>query len=125
MAVLIRCAGPVAQYIVTKKLEVYFSLPGRSRETRPARLVHHRDDPTSTTNGLVSGDFLHLESSKRSRNVVFSDAVRGGGSIVEHILRQLRRLILRYVAIVLGVGTGLAALHRNAPASIRAGHVGG
>ena len=27
--------------------------------------------------------------------------------------------------MVVGGGTGLAALHRNAPASIRAGHVGG
>ena len=25
---------------------VHFPLPGRSRKTRPVRLVHHRDDPT-------------------------------------------------------------------------------
>ena len=62
LAVLIRYAGPLAQYLVAKELEVHFPLPGRSRETRqtrqtrPVRLVHRRDDPTSTANRLVSGD---------------------------------------------------------------------
>ena len=78
LAVLVRSARPVAQYLVAKKLEVHFPLPGRSRETRPVRLVHHRDDPTSTANRLVSGDLLHFESSKRGRNVVLSDVIRGG-----------------------------------------------
>ena len=78
LAVLIRSAGPVAQYLVVRELEVYFPLPGRSRETRPVRLVHHPDDPTSTANRLVSGDLLYFESLKRSRNIVLSDGVRVG-----------------------------------------------
>ena len=108
-------------------LEVHFPLTGLSRETRPVRLVHHRDDPTSTANRLVSGDLLHLESLKRSQDVVLSDVVRGGflGEIVEHILRQPRWQILRDVAMVVGGGTGLAAFYRSALASIRAGNVGG
>ena len=44
LAVLVRSARPVAQYLVTKKLEVHFPFPGQSRETRPVHLVHHRDD---------------------------------------------------------------------------------
>ena len=48
LAVLVRSASAGAQYLVGKKLEVYSPLPGRSRETRPVGLVHHRDDPTST-----------------------------------------------------------------------------
>ena len=47
LAVLIRTAGPVAQYRVTRELEVHFPLPGRSREIRPVRFVHHRDNPLS------------------------------------------------------------------------------
>ena len=91
------------------------------------RLVRPHDDPTSTANRLVSGDLLHFESLKRSRNVVLSDVVRGGflGDVVEHVLRRCRWQILRHVALIVGVGTGLAELHRNAPAGIRAGHVGG
>ena len=90
MAVLVTSARPVAQYIVAKKLKVHFPLPGRSRETRPVRLVHHRDDPNSTANRLVSGDLLHFESLKRSLKVVLSDVVRGGflGEVVEHVLRE-------------------------------------
>ena len=115
---LIRSAGPVAQYLVAETLEAHFQVPGRSRENRPARLVHH-DDPTSTANRLVSGDLLHFES--------LSDVVRGGflGEIVEHILSQPRSQILQDVTVVGGVGTGLAALTRNAPVSIYAGLVGG
>ena len=75
MPVRIRSAGPVAQYLVARELEIHFPVPGRSRETRP--VVHHLDGPTSTANRMVSGD-LHLQASKRSRNVVFSDAARGG-----------------------------------------------
>ena len=123
LAVLIRSACPVAQYLVAKKLEVHFPLPRRSRETRPVRLVHHRDDLTSTTNRLVSGDLFYFES---YRNVVLSNVVLGGflGEIAEHVLRQTRWQIPLHVGMVVGVGTGLSALHRNAPASIRAGHVG-
>ena len=80
LAVLIRVAGLVAQYLVVRELEVHFPFPGRSRETRPVRLVQHRDDPTSTANPLLSGDLLHFDSWKRSRNVVLGDVGRGGGS---------------------------------------------
>ena len=124
---LIRSASPVAQYLAAEKLEVHFPLPGRSRATRPVRLVHHRDDPTSTANQVMPGDLLHFEPLKRSRNVVVSDVERGGflGQIIQHIFRQLSRQMLRHVTMVVGVGTRLSALYRNAPASIRAGHVGG
>ena len=50
LAVLVRRSRQVEQYFMSKKLEVHSPLPGRSRETRPARLVHHRDNPTSTAN---------------------------------------------------------------------------
>ena len=58
---------------------------------------------------------------------MLNDVVRGGylGEIVEHILRQPRSQLLRHVAMVVGVGTGLTAWYRNAPASVRAGHFGG
>ena len=75
LTVPIRHAGPVAQYIVTEKLEVHFLLPEGSRETRPVRLAHHGDDPTSTANRLVSVDLLHFESLKRSRKYVFNTGV--------------------------------------------------
>ena len=56
-----------------------------------------------------------------------SDVVRVGflGEVVEHVLRQSRWQVLRHVALIVGVGTAFAALHRNASASIRAGPVGG
>ena len=100
LTVLFRSADLVAQYVRARKLEVHFPLPGRSREARAVCPVHHRDDPTSTANRLVSGDLFYFESSKRSRNVVLSDVVWGGflGEFVEHILRQLRWQILRHVA---------------------------
>ena len=50
------------QYLVARELEIHFPLPGLSRETCPVRLVHPRNDPTSTANRLVSGDLLHFES---------------------------------------------------------------
>ena len=65
---LIRTAGPVAQYIVARELVVHFPLLGRSRETRLVRLVHHSDDPTSIANRLVSGDLFDFESLEKSRN---------------------------------------------------------
>ena len=61
---------------MAEKLEGHFPLPGQSKETRPVRLVHHRDDRTSTGNPMVSGDLLHFESLKRNRDVIFSDVVR-------------------------------------------------
>ena len=108
LAVLVRSAGRVAQYIAARDLELHFPRPGRSREARPVRLVHHRDDPTSTANRLVSGDLLHFKSLKRSRNVVLSDMVPRGllGEVVEHVLRQFRWQILRRVVLVVWVGTG-------------------
>ena len=126
LAALIRSAGLVAQYIVARELKVHFPFPGRSRKTHPVGLVHHRDDPTSTANRLVPGG-VHLESIKRSRNVVLSDVVPEEflAEVVERILRQPRRQIRRHVAMIVGVGTGLAALYQNAQASILAGHVGG
>ena len=54
LAVMIRSAGPVTQNLVAGELEVYFSLPGRSRKSRPVRNAHHINDPTSTANRLVS-----------------------------------------------------------------------
>ena len=93
LAALVRSAGCVAQNMVARELEVHFPLPGRSRESRPVRLVHHRDDLTSSANRLVSGDLLHFESlKKRRRNIVLSDVARGGflGEVVEHLLRQPR-----------------------------------
>ena len=76
---------------------------------------------------MVSGDLLYVESLKRSRNVVLINLVRGGflRQVVQHVLIQSRWQILRHVALVVGVGTRLPTLHRNPPASIRAGHVGG
>ena len=67
LAVLVRGAGPVAQDTVARELMVHFPYPGRARESRSVRLVHHRDDSTSTTNPLVSGDLLHFLPFKRSR----------------------------------------------------------
>ena len=87
LAMLIRSAGPVAQYLVVEQLEVHLRLPGGSGETHPVRLVHHGDDPTSTANRLVSGDLFHFESLKQNRNVVLSDVVWGRfpGEIVEYM----------------------------------------
>ena len=65
LAMLIRIARSAAQYLVAEQLEVHFPLPGRSRETHSARLVHHRNDPTATANRLIPGDFLHFKSFKR------------------------------------------------------------
>ena len=123
VAVLVRTSHLVTQYLGPKKLKVHFPLQGRSRETRPVRLVHHRDNPTSTASRLVSGDLLTLDSLKRSQNAVLSDVVEGDflDNLFDHVLRQSHWQILRHVALVVGVGTGLAALHRNAPAIIRAG----
>ena len=53
------------------------------------RLVHHRYDPALIRIRLVSGDLLHFESLKMSRNAVLSDVARRGflGDVVEDILR--------------------------------------
>ena len=49
LAVLIQSDNPVAQNLMSREMELHFPLPGRSREICPVRLVHHRDDLTSTT----------------------------------------------------------------------------
>ena len=48
LAVLIQSDNPVAQNLMSREMELHFPLPGRSREICPVRLVHHRDDLTST-----------------------------------------------------------------------------
>ena len=58
LAVLTRSAEPVAQYLVARELEVHFPLPGRSRETRPVRVVHHRDDLISSSRRTAVGNIL-------------------------------------------------------------------
>ena len=90
------------------------------------RLVQHRDDATSTSNRLVSGNLLHSGLLERSRNVVLGDAARGGalGEVVENVLRQPRWKVLRHDAIVVGVGAGLAAVNLSALASTSARHIG-
>ena len=74
----------------TRELEVSFPFPGRSRELRPVRLVYHLNYTTSTSSRLVSGDLLHFESVKRSRNVVLSYVVRERfrGGVVQHVFRN-------------------------------------
>ena len=64
LAVQVWSTGPVAQALVAIELEANFPLSGRSTESTPMRLVHHRDDPISIPNRLVSGDLLHSESLK-------------------------------------------------------------
>ena len=78
LAVLVRGAGPVAQNFVARKLKVHFPFPGWTGWSCLVRLVHHRDDDTSTSNRFVSGNLFHVESLKRGRNVVLGDVVRGG-----------------------------------------------
>ena len=55
-----------------------------------------------------------------------SDGVRRGclENVVEHVLRQPRRLIFEHVSAVVGVSTGLAAFYRHTPTIIRTGQVG-
>ena len=74
---------------------------------------------------MVSDDLLHFELLKRSGNAILSHVVRGAflGEVVEHMLRQRCCQILQYVAALVGVGAGLAALWRHAPASVCAGNV--
>ena len=75
------------------------------------RLVHYRDYPTSTAEQLMAGDLLHFKSLEGCRNVALSakihDTGRILGEVVEHVLRQTRRLIFRHVFSVARVGTGL------------------
>ena len=92
LSVLVKSSRPVVQYLMAKKLDVYFPLPVRSRETRPVRLVHHFDYASSIANRSMSCDLLPLKALKKSRNVVLSELVRRGfvGEIAEHILLQSR-----------------------------------
>ena len=50
LAMLIWSAGLAAPNLVEKELEVHFPFPGRPRDICLVRLVHHRDDSTSTVN---------------------------------------------------------------------------
>ena len=91
------------------------------------RLVHHRDEPTPVTDRLLVGHLFHLEPLKGRRHAVLSGVIWAGFSrgIVEHVLRQPIRKILRHIAAVVGVGAGLAALDGDAAVSICAGNVCG
>ena len=82
LALLIRSARTVTQYLVAKKLEVHFPVPGRSRKTLPVRLGHHRDDPTSTAMRLAYGDRFHFEPLKRNRNLALVTWYGGGLSLI-------------------------------------------
>ena len=97
-------AGPVAKLFVARKLKAHFPFPGPMGCSCPVRLVHHRDDATSTSNRLVSGSRFHFEWLMGGRSVVLGDVARGGflGEVVKHVLRQARRQILRHVATVVG-----------------------
>ena len=126
LEVLVRRAGPVAQKFAARELKAPFSFQARSGESCPMRIVHRHDGAISTSNRLVSGNSLQFESLKRGRNVVLDDVVLGGflGEVVEHVLREPRRLMIRHLATFVGVGTELVALNRYAPASISAAHIG-
>ena len=89
------------------------------------RLVHHRHDPTPTTDRLVAGDPFHLQSLEGCRHVILGHVICWGcfRKIVEHVLRQPIRKVLRHVAEVVGVGAGLASLAGDAVVRICAGHV--
>ena len=76
--VLVRSAGPITQNVGARELEVHFPLPRWFEESRPMRLVQHRDEFNSPPDRLVADDLLHFESLKGSRNVVLSDVVRRG-----------------------------------------------
>ena len=47
LAVLVRGSGPITQDVAVGEVEVHFPLPGRFGESRPVRLLQHRDDATS------------------------------------------------------------------------------
>ena len=74
------------------EVEVHFPIPVRLGESRPMRLVQHRDDATSPPYRLMTSDLLHLQPLEGDRNVVMSAVIRRGllGKIVEHVLRQPR-----------------------------------
>ena len=60
LAMLVRSAGPITQNVGAGEVEVHFPLPGWFGESHPMRLVWHRDDATSSSDRLVTGDLLHL-----------------------------------------------------------------
>ena len=93
------------------------------------RLVHHRDDPIPTTDRLMAmPDILPTSRRRRGRrHAVLGDVIWMGEfrKILEHVLRQPVRKILRHVAVVVGAGTGLAPLDGDAAVRLCAGHVRG
>lgn len=102
-------------------------MPGLAEEFRPMCLVRCRDNCASTEKQLVSGDFLQFDAFKQSRSVVLSGVVRGRG-FLEKLLSidcvKIRQKILRPIGTAVGVGTGLAASHRNAMVDTHTDHVG-
>ena len=84
---------PITQNVRAGEVEVHFPLPGRFRESRPMRLVQHRDHATSPPDRLMAGDLLHFQQLEGALNIVLSDVVRRGllGKIIEHVLRWPRR----------------------------------
>ena len=77
-AVLVPGAGPVAQNFVPRELTVHFPFPVWSGESSPMRLVHHRDDATSTSDLLVSSSFIPLRVVERQ------SCVAGGTQKTSH-----------------------------------------
>ena len=63
-AVLVRSASPVEQDLLALELEVHLSFPRRTGEPSPMRLVHHRHDPTPTTDRLVAMPVVLSTSSR-------------------------------------------------------------
>ena len=93
LVVLVKGSGQITQDVGAGEVKLHFPLPGGFGESRPMRLVLHRDDATSTPYRLITSDLLHLQPFEGSRNVVLSDVVRRGrlGKLVEHILCPPRR----------------------------------
>ena len=92
------------------------------------RLIQHRDDHPSR--GPIDGhavDLFHLYPLEGRRHVVLGYVIWGEffREIVEQVLRQPIRKVLRHVAAVVGVGGGLAAFDGDAAVRIRAGNVCG
>ena len=93
VAVLVLGSGPIPQDVEPGEMEVHFPLSGRFGESRPMRRVQYRDDASSPSYRMITGDLLHLQPLEGGRNVVSSDVVRRElvQNIVEHVLRQPRR----------------------------------
>ena len=115
LVVVARGAGPVAKTSIPRELKAHFLFPGRSRGSCPVRLVHYRNDTTSTSNRLVPGNRFNFESLKSSRNVALGYLVGGEflGEVAEHVLRQPRWHLLRHVTTAMGAGSTCAGKHQR------------